>query len=82
MFRNIKIRARMLISYGIIIILLLIASVIALFMLQKVGTNLTNFYHNNYTVTVEAWKARRSMQAAGQTLCSRFWRQTRRRPNS
>lgn len=64
MFRNIKIRARMLISYGIIIILLLIASVIALFMLQKVGTNLTNFYHNNYTVTVEAWKARRSMQAA------------------
>lgn len=64
MIKNMKIRTRMLLSYAIIIVLCLVASVIALFMMNKISANLTNFYDNNYTVTVSAWSARRDMQYA------------------
>lgn len=64
MIKNMKIRTRMLVSYAVIIILCLAASVIALFIMDKISTNLTSFYDNNYTVTVNAWTARREMQYA------------------
>lgn len=64
MIKNMKIRTRMLLSYAVIIVLCLAASVIALIMMDKISGNLTSFYDNNYTVTVNAWTARREMQYA------------------
>lgn len=64
MIKNMKIRTRMLLSYAVIIVLCLAASVIALFMMDKISANLTSFYDKNYTVTVNAWTARREMQYA------------------
>lgn len=64
MIKNMKIRTRMLLSYAIIIILCLAASLVALFMMDKISQNLVSFYNNNYAVTVNAWTARREMQYA------------------
>lgn len=64
MLKNMRIRSRMLLSYALIIIVSMIASIVALFMLKDVGANLTSFYENNYTVTVNTWTARRAQQAA------------------
>ena len=61
---NMKLRSRMLLSYAVIIIICLTAGFAALFMLNKIGDNLSSFYNNNYTVTVNVWKAKREMQAA------------------
>lgn len=62
--QNMKLRARLLLSYAVIIVICLAASIAALFMLNKIGDNLSSFYNNNYTVTVNAWVAKREMQAA------------------
>lgn len=64
MLNNMKIRSRMLVSYAVIIVISMVASVIALVMLRDVGANLTSFYDNNYTVTVNTWTAQRAQQAA------------------
>lgn len=64
MLKNMKISIRMLLSYAVIIILCLSASITALFMMEKIGGNLTSFYNNNFTVTVNAWTARKEMQSA------------------
>ena len=50
--RNMKLRARLLLSYTVIIVICLAASIAALIMLNKIGNNLSSFYDNNYTVTV------------------------------
>lgn len=64
MLKNIKIRTRMLLSYTVIILLGLSASVAALIMMDQISGNLTVFYENNYAVTVKAWTAKREMQYA------------------
>lgn len=64
MLKNMKIRSRMLLSYILIIVLCLSASIVALVMLNKVGSNLTTFYDRQYKVTVNAWTARREVHAA------------------
>lgn len=64
MLKNIKIRTRMLLSYAVIILLGLSASVTALIMMDRISGNLTVFYDNNYAVTVKAWTAKREMQYA------------------
>ena len=53
--RNMKLRARLLLSYAVIIVICLAASIAALFMLNKIGNNLSSFYNNNYTATVNVW---------------------------
>ena len=60
--RNMKLRARLLLSYAVIIVICLAASIAALFMLNKIGNNLSSFYNNNYTATVNVWIAKREMQ--------------------
>lgn len=62
--QNMKLRARLLLSYAVIIAICLTASIAALFLLNKIGKNLSSFYNNNYTVTVNVWMAKREMQAA------------------
>lgn len=64
MIKNMNIRTRMLLSYAVIIVLCLVASVTALFMMNKISKNLKSFYDNNYTVTVNIWTAKREMQFA------------------
>ena len=54
----------MLLSYTVIILLGLSASVAALIMMDRISGNLTVFYENNYAVTVKAWTAKREMQYA------------------
>lgn len=63
MLKNMKIRTRLLASYALIIVLSLVASVVSLFMLQKVGNNLNEFYEQNFAVTTSAWAARRNIQS-------------------
>ena len=64
MLKDLKIRTKMLLSYAVIIIIAVSASIPALIVLRNVGANLTTFYENDYTVTDTTWLARRSMQAA------------------
>jgi len=47
-----------------VIAICLSASIAALFMLNRIGDNLSSFYRNNYTVTINVWLAKREMQAA------------------
>ena len=61
MLRNMKIKSRMLLSYTMIIGMCLIASIVSLIMLNKIGNKLSVFYNNNYMVTINVWKARREM---------------------
>ena len=64
MVKNMKIRTRMLLSYAIIIVICISASIVALIMMKRISGDLTSFYNNNYAVTVNAWIARREMQSA------------------
>ncbi|QBE98448.1 hypothetical protein PMF13cell1_04014 [Blautia producta] len=64
MLKNIKIRTRMLLSYAVIIVLCLGASVAALIMMNQISGNLTTFYDNNYAATVKAWTAKQEIQYA------------------
>lgn len=59
-----KLRARLLLSYAVLIAICLTASDAALFLLNKIGNNLSSFYNNNYTVTVNVWAAKRERHAA------------------
>lgn len=62
--KNMKIRSRLLLSYAVIIFISMFASIISFFLLNKLGNNLTSFYDNNYTVTINVSIARREMQSA------------------
>lgn len=62
--RNMKLKSRLLLSYAVVIAICLSASVAALFIMNRIGDNLSSFYNNNYTVTVNVWLAKREMQAA------------------
>ena len=62
--RNMKLKSRLLLSYAVVIAICLSASVAALFLMNRIGDNLSSFYKNNYTVTVYVWMAKREMQAA------------------
>ncbi|MCQ4638210.1 methyl-accepting chemotaxis protein [Anaerovorax odorimutans] len=65
-----KLKSRMLLSYAVIVVICLTASITALFMLNKIGNNMASFYDNNYTVTVNVWLARKEMQAARADILS------------
>ena len=55
--RNMKLKFRLLLSYAMVIAICLSASIAALFMLNRIGDNLSSFYRNNYTVTINVWPA-------------------------
>ena len=50
--QNMKLRARLLLSYAVIIIICLAASITALFMLNRIGNNLSSFYNNKCRLRV------------------------------
>ncbi len=62
--KNMKIRARMIISYSIIVAMLLICGIVAIIMLGEVGENLSNFYEQQFQTIDNSWNARRTVFSA------------------
>ncbi len=62
--KNMKIRARMIISYLIIIALLIVSGVVSIVMLSKVGDNLQTFYDMQFQTVDNAWNGRRLVFSA------------------
>lgn len=63
MFKQMKIKKKLMLSYIMILIVCVVGSVFALIALRKAGQNLSSFYENNYVVTVAAADARKDMQS-------------------
>ena len=64
MLKKMKIRARMLTSYVVIIALTVIAGVVSITMLRTVGANLTGFYDKQFQTVDQTWAGRRAVYAA------------------
>ncbi len=62
MFKKMQIKNRLRFSYIAILVLFAIGSLMALIELRHVGKALTDFYHEDYAVTVAAADARKDMQ--------------------
>lgn len=58
--KNMKIRAKMLLSYLIIVVLMLISGIVSVIMLNKVSNSLQTFYVNEFQTTNMSWSARRN----------------------
>ncbi len=61
MLKNMKIRARLLVSYFIIILFLLISGITAIVMLSQVGESLQSFYEQQFQTIDDSWNARRTV---------------------
>ncbi len=61
--KNIKIRARMIISYLIVAALLVISGVVSVSVINKVSKSMESFYENQFHTIENAWSARRSVYA-------------------
>lgn len=64
MLKNLKIRTRLLVSYSIIILLVLVVGLFSVGVIFRVGNNLTAFYDKQFQTVDEAWSARSSLYAA------------------
>ena len=64
MFKNLRLRTRMFVSYGILIALMIISGIIASIMVINVGTHLVEFYDQQYQTVVQTWTARRCVYSA------------------
>ncbi len=61
--KNMKIRTRLLVSYAIVIVFLLIVGITAIVMLGQVGDSLDSFYNKQFQTIDNTWSARRSVFA-------------------
>ena len=61
--KNMKIQARLLLSYGIIIALLLVISISSIVMLSQVGKSLSDFHSTQFQTVHYSWTDRRSTYA-------------------
>ncbi len=61
--KNMKIRTRLLVSYAIIIVFLLVIGITAIVMLGQVGNSLDSFYNQQFQTIDNTWNARRSVFA-------------------
>lgn len=66
--KNFKIAKKFLVSFGIILAMLLVASVVALVSLTSVGNNLTKFYNAPFQVTNRASDMRTAIQSAAKYI--------------
>ncbi|MGN1146665.1 MAG: methyl-accepting chemotaxis protein [Acetatifactor sp.] len=62
------IKQRLMESYGIVITLSVVASIVALIILQIIGSQISKFYNENYHVTMETWDARYTQLSARSAL--------------
>jgi len=58
-----KIATKLLLSYAVIVIMLLISGTVSMNMLDRVGDSLTDFYNKQFQTVDYAWTARRSTYA-------------------
>ena len=61
--KNLKIRARMIISYLIIAALLVVSGIVSISVLSKVSNNMKSFYDDQFHTVENSWAARRAVYA-------------------
>lgn len=61
MLKNMKIRARMLVSYMIIVLVMLIMGIVSIIMLSQVNDRLQSFYDNQFQTVEDALDTRRTV---------------------
>ena len=59
-----KIKKRLLVSYAILIGMLMVAGVVAVIMISRIGDNLTRFYNYQNQTIVNSWTARNATDAS------------------
>jgi len=64
MLKNMKIQARLIVSYLVIIALLLVCGITSIVMINQVGDSMTSFYDHQFHTVDNAWSARRSVFSA------------------
>jgi len=64
MMKNMKIRTRLIVSYMIIVVFLLIAGITSIVMLSSVSQTLEDFYNLQFQTVDNAWNARRTVFSA------------------
>lgn len=64
MWEKMGIQKRLLVSYGILIVMLMIAGLVSIIMLEQVGNNLSQFYNYQHQTIVESWTARQAADAS------------------
>ncbi len=62
--KNLKIGKKLLVTFGIIIILLLVTIIMSIFGFVSISNNYTNFYNKPYTITNKTMDMRRTIQSA------------------
>lgn len=68
MFKNMKIRTRLIVSYLIVIVLLLIAGTTSMIMVSRVGNSLQSFYDYQFQTVDNSWLARRNVFSARSSI--------------
>lgn len=62
--KNLKIRSKLMVTFGVIIGMFLILAITAIIGLRVLGSNFTNFYNKNHYLSVTAMDMRRAVQGA------------------
>ena len=65
---DLKIQAKLMLSFGIILLFLLIACIVSVFMLSNVGSKLQNFYDIEFQTVDQIWELRSSTHSARAAL--------------
>lgn len=68
MFKNMKIRTRLIVSYLIVIVLLLMAGITSMIMVSRVGNSLQSFYDYQFQTVDNSWLARRNVFSARSSI--------------
>jgi len=66
--KNLKIGKKLLITFGIIIILLLVTIIISILGFVSISKSYTNFYNKPYTITNKTMDMRRTIQSAAKNI--------------
>lgn len=64
MWKKMGIQKRLLISYAVLIGMLMVAGLLSILMLEKVGSNLSKFYDYQHQTIVQSWTARQAAEAS------------------
>ncbi len=64
MWKKMGIQKRLLISYAVLIAMLMVAGLVSILMLEKVGSNLSKFYDYQHQTIVQSWTARQAADAS------------------
>jgi len=68
MMKNLKLNAKLLISFGIILLMMIISVGIAIYSLNKVGNQIDQYAYKTLPNTVSVWEMRRNMVSAQRNI--------------